>query len=62
MEKVRRDEYNSNYSEIELNPKNIKLLKEITKDSYTQDCSLVDNFTVFYSINKILYLIYSNKK
>ena len=42
------------------NPKNIKLLTDIKKDSYA--CTNLDNiFTVFKSINDILYLIYSNK-
>ena len=40
--------------------KNIKLLKEIKTDSYA--CTNLDNmFSVFKSINNILYLIYSNK-
>ena len=43
-----------------LKNKNIKLLKEIKTDSYA--CTNLDNiFTVFKSINNILYLIYSNK-
>ena len=44
------------------NPKEIKLIKEITKDSYTYDSGLIENFTVFKSIEDILYLIYSNEK
>ena len=42
------------------NCKHIKLLLDINKDSYA--CTNLDNiFTVFKSINDILYLIYSNK-
>ena len=41
------------------NPTNIQLLSDITKDSYADDNS--DNsFTLFNSINNLLYIIYSN--
>ena len=50
---------NLNYDK---NPKDIKLIKKISKDSYTDDSGLVNNFTVFKSIEDILYLIYSSKK
>ena len=41
--------------------KKIKLLKNLTKDSF---CSYfgINSFTVFKSINDILYLIYSNRQ
>ena len=45
----------------EENPKDIKLEKNITKDSYADDSGLVNTFTIFNSINNILYLIYSNR-
>ena len=42
------------------NPKNIQFLQYLTKDSYTT--SIIDYaFTIFKSINNILYLIYGNK-
>ena len=41
-------------------PKNIYLLKEITKDSYAH-VILNNTFTIFESINQITYLIYCNK-
>ena len=50
-----------NNLENESNLNKIKLLKELTKDSYS-DCYEDNLFTVFKSINDILYLIYSNKK
>ena len=42
------------------NPKNIKLLSNISNDSYAY-CNLDNTFVVFKSIKDILYLIYSNK-
>ena len=42
------------------NPKEIIYLKNIVNDSYSH-YRLVDTFTVFNSINNILYLIYSNE-
>ena len=42
------------------NPKDIKLLKSIIKDSFAE-IDIDNTFTVFKSINDILYLIYSNK-
>jgi hypothetical protein len=42
------------------NPKGIKSLKSITKDSFAE-IDIDNTFTVFKSINDILYLIYSNK-
>ena len=46
--------------EINSNPNSIKLISELTEDSYSNVTS--DNsFTVFKSINDILCLIYSNK-
>ena len=41
--------------------KNIRLLKEITKDSYS-DYTLDNTFTIFTSINDIFYLVYANRK
>jgi len=41
--------------------KEFELYKEITKDSYSDDYYSYDTFITFESINKILYLIYSNK-
>ena len=42
------------------NPKDIKSLKSISKDSFAE-IDIDNTFTVFKSINDILYLIYSNK-
>ena len=42
------------------NPKNIRFFKDLAKDS-NGHCLLDNTFTVFKSINDILYLIYSNK-
>ena len=39
----------------------IKFKKDLTKYSYFPDVGLVNSFTVFNSINNILYLIYSNE-
>ena len=51
---------NSN-NEYGSDPQNIEYLKELTKDSYTSNCC--DNiFTLFTSINKIPYLVYTNRK
>ena len=41
---------------LNINPKNIQFLKEITKDSYS-DYTLDNTFCVFNSIDNILYLI-----
>ena len=42
-------------------PNNIDFFKYLTKDSYTSNCC--DNiFTIFESLEKIPYLVYSNKK
>ena len=43
------------------NPKEIQLISNLTKDSYSDDSGLVNTFTVFNSINNILFLIYSNR-
>ena len=51
---------NKNNEEKNVFPENIKLLKEITKDSYS-DYTLDNTFVVFNSINDILYLVYTNK-
>ena len=42
------------------NPKDIQYLINLTKDSYTH-FNLDNTFTVFKSINKILYMIYANE-
>ena len=42
------------------NPKNIEYLYDIVKDSYSYSY-LVNTFSIFNSINDILYLVYSNK-
>ena len=62
-----KDENNILKKEIALlkayhtNPKKLKILKEITNDSYAE--YILDNtFTVFKTINDILYLIYSSQK
>ena len=48
-------QYHSN-----INPKNIQLLSELTKDSYS--CTNLDNtYDIFKSINNKLYLIYTNE-
>ena len=41
--------------------KEFELYKEITKDSYSGHYYTYDSFSIFESINKILYLIYANK-
>ena len=52
--------YNNNLNN-ECNINKIKFIKELTKDSFSN--YYVDNtFTVFKSINEILYLIYANNK
>ena len=45
---------------VKNNPKNIRLKSKISNDSYAH-FDLDNSFTVFNSINNILYLIYSNK-
>jgi len=45
---------------LNINPKNIQFLKEITKDSYS-DYTLDNTFCVFNSIDNILYLTYATK-
>ena len=45
---------------IEFNPLNIQYLKDITQDSYSY-FYLDNTFTVFNSVNNILYLIYSTR-
>ena len=54
-----KDNYFMDY--YDKNPKNLKLIIEI-EDPYISFDGLVDNFTVFKSIEDILYLIYSNEK
>ena len=51
----------NNNIEFFSNPKGINFNKNITEDSYSNLYSLDNTFTVFNSINDILYLIYSNK-
>ncbi len=50
---------NEKFNEKKIVPKNIKLIKEITKDSYS-DYTLDNTFITFTSINYILYLVYAN--
>ena len=50
-----------NTIEHEQNPNKLKLLKDITKDSYS-DIYSDHSFIIFMSINNILYLLYSNKE
>ena len=50
-----------NKIENKFNPNNIQLLNNLTKDSYS-DYTLDNTFTVFNSINNIIYLVYSNIK
>ena len=53
---------NKNKNGDNLNPKELKFSKDITKDSYS-DYVLDNTFCIFKSIyNDILYIIYSNKK
>ena len=49
-----------NIKENKLNPKKFELKTQITEDSYIND-TINNSFTVFNSINNVLYLIYSNK-
>ena len=50
---------NENY--FKSNPNNLIFSKNLVEDSYSEIC--LDNiFSIFKSINKILYLIYSNSK
>ena len=57
---------NPNFDYINLNnlfisnPKNIKYLKNLIEDTYF-DCSFDNVFTTFWSIDNIIYLIYSYK-
>ena len=53
---------NNNNNDIKVSnyPKDIKFLKNITKDSYS-NCLLDNTFILFNSINGILYLIYSSE-
>lgn len=50
-----------NKIENKFNPNNIQLLNNLTKDSYS-DYALDNTFTVFISIDNIIYLVYSNVK
>ena len=50
-----------NKIEKKFNPNNIQLLNNLTKDSYS-DYALDNTFTVFISIDNIIYLVYSNIK
>ena len=50
-----------NKIENKFNPNNIQLLNNLTKDSYS-DYTLDNTFTVFNSIDNIIYLIYTNIK
>ena len=43
------------------NPKDIQLITNLTKDSYSDDSGLVNTFATFNSIKNISYLIYSNR-
>lgn len=53
---------NNNIEKINVNnPINMKLIKELTIDSYT-DYTLDNTFVVFISVDKIFYLIYTNNK
>ena len=46
---------------FDTNPKNLIFLKKLVEDSYSEIC-LDNTFSIFKSINEILYLIYSNSK
>ena len=50
----------NNNNESDLNPKDIVFFSNLVNDSYSKYW-LIDKFTVFKSINDILYLIYANK-
>ena len=57
---IENNERNQNKIEFNSDPNNIEFLKYLSKDSYTSNCC--DNiFTVLTSINKIPYLIYTNR-
>ena len=59
---VPKDEYkNTNNNNFKSNPKNIQFFSDIIEDSYS-DCTLDNTFCLFQSINKIIYLIYTNDK
>lgn len=53
------DYLNDNY--FDSNPNNLIFLKNLVKDSYSK-IRLDNTFSIFKSINEILYLIYSNSK
>ena len=63
--KILKEEINNLKQEIKQlkkindNPKNIKIISEVTKDSYA-NVTLDNSFVVFKSIYNILYLIYSS--
>ena len=43
------------------NPQDIQFFKDLTKDSFNDDFSFDNTFSLFKSINDIIFLIYSNK-
>ena len=67
IKKLKKDNNKSNSNnnlisknyKLNTNPKYIQILKNITKDS-NGNCFLDNSFTVFKSINNILYLIYAS--
>ena len=61
IENIEDNSKNKNKNvEYTSDPNNIEFLKYLTKDSYTSNCC--DNiFTIFSSIDKIPYLVYTNR-
>lgn len=59
--KIKNDYHNINKIENKFNPNNIQFLSNITNDSYS-DYTLDNTFTIFTSIDNIIYLVYSNIK
>ena len=57
---LKRYYVSNNFNNNGSNPKGIKSLKTISKDSFAE-IDIDNTFTVFKSINDILYLLYSNK-
>ena len=54
------NKYNNIILNKSFNPKDIQFLKDVSNDSYS-NWDLDNTFTVFNSINNILFLIYSNR-
>ena len=58
---INNKEFNKDYNiNFNTNPKDIKYSNDLIKDSYAYSC-LDNTFSIFKSINEILYLIYANE-